>query len=312
MPAPELPEDHVPILPSPGLAGKCYSAIKNLDDPKLLAYYNKLQVNNLHNVNRSLSRIEFLKLVLNATSISLENEDITTLKNFEDLDMNAWYVKYVAYALRTGGLHGQNSYDKNGKQRFDADGNPLKIFRPNEAISRAEAAKILAEFTRSVNESLPKGSQISSFSDVSYYLPLAPYIQYAYNQCLLHGRNTIDGEPIAGKPRVFEPNSSMTLVETAKVLYNIMHFHEVISRAALPKKASLEAMEKSEMHEIPKENSSAEHPTDETIFQISATEKISENISENSLKNTPAEPKNLQPVLSVEGTTLSISDLVNP
>ena len=91
-----------------------------------------------------------------------------------------------------------------------------------------------------------------------------------------------------------------------------MHFHEVISRAALPKKASLEAMEKSEMHEIPKENSSAEHPTDETIFQISATEKISENISENSLKNTPAEPKNLQPVLSVEGTTLSISDLVNP
>lgn len=143
-------------------------------------------------------------------------------------------------------------------------------------------------------------------------MPLAPYIQYAYNQCLLHGRNTIDGEPIGGKPRVFEPNSSMTLAETAKVLYNIMHFHEVISRAALPKQTSLENGEKSEMHEIPKENSSAENPTDEPISTLSATEKISENISENSLENTPAEPKNLQPVLSIEGTTLSISDLVNP
>ena len=234
MPAPELPEDHVPILPSPGLAGKCYSAIKNLDDPKLLAYYNKLQVNNLHNVNRSLSRIEFLKLVLNATSISLENEDITTLKNFEDLDMNAWYAKYVAYALRTGGLHGQDSYDKNGKQRFDADGNPLKIFRPDDQISRAEAAKILGEFTRKIGEKLPSGDEISSFEDVTQDMSLAPYIQYAYNQCLLHGRHTIDGEPMLGKPRLFEPYSYMSLAETAKVLYNITHFQEIISSVMKP------------------------------------------------------------------------------
>ena len=169
----------MPILYAPSVEGKCYSAIKNLDDPKLLAYYSKLQVNNLRNVHRPLSRVEFLKLVLNATSVSLENEDITTLKNFEDLDMNAWYAKYVAYALRTGGLHGQDSYDKNGKQRFDADGNPLKIFRPDDQISRGEAAKILGEFTRKIGEKLPSGDAISSFDDVKQDTPLAHYVQYA-------------------------------------------------------------------------------------------------------------------------------------
>ena len=224
----------MPILYAPNVEGKCYSAIKNLDDPKLLAYYSKLQVNNLRNVHRPLSRVEFLKLVLNATSVSLENEDITTLKNFEDLDMNAWYAKYVAYALHTGGLHGQDSYDKNGKQRFDADGNPLKIFRPDDQISRGEAAKILGEFTRKIGEKLPSGDEISSFEDVKQDTPLARYVQYVYNKCLLHGRNTIDGEPIGGKPRLFEPYSYISLAETAKVLYNITHFQEIISSVMKP------------------------------------------------------------------------------
>ena len=133
-------------------------------------------------------------------------------------------------------MHGQDSYDKNGKQRFDEDGNPLKIFRPDDQISRGEAAKILGEFTRKIGEKLPSGDEISSFEDVQQDMPLARYVQYTYNQCLLHGRHTIDGEPMPGKPRLFEPYSYMSLAETAKVLYNIMHFHEVISRTALPKK----------------------------------------------------------------------------
>lgn len=260
----------MPILYAPSVEGKCFSAVKNLDDPKLLAYYDVLQVLDQNNVHRPLSRVEFLKLVLNAASVPLNNENVSTLKNFEDLDMNAWYAKYVAYALRTGGLHGQNSYDSNGNQRFDADGNPLKIFRPDDQISRAEAAKILGELTRKIGEKLPSGDEISSFEDVKQDMSLAPYIQYTYNQCLLHGRHTIDGEPIGGKPRVFEPYSYMSLAETAKVLYNITHFQEIISSG------------------------------------MKTVQNIFENVK--TLENPQKEA--LQPGISTGETTLKISDLL--
>ena len=257
----------MPILYAPSVEGKCYSAVKNLDDPKLIAYYSILQVTDLNNVHRPITRAEFLKLVLNGASVPLENEDVSTLKNFEDVDRDAWYAKYLAYTLRTGALHGQNSYDPNGKQRFDADGNPLKIFRPDDQISRGEAAKILGEFTRKIGEKLPFGDEITSFADVPQQMPLAPYIQYAYNQCLLHGRHTIDGEPMPGKPRLFEPYSYMSLAETAKVLYNITHFQEIISSVMKPVQNIFENVKTLENPQ--KEAPQPEISTGETTLKIS-------------------------------------------
>ena len=252
---------------APSVEGKCYSAVKNLDDPKLIAYYSILQVADLNNVHRPITRAEFLKFVLNAASVPLDNEDVSTLKNFEDINQNAWYAKYLAYTLRMGALHGQNSYDPDGKQRFDADGNPLKIFRPDDQISRGEAAKILGEFTRKIGEKLPFGDEITSFADIKYDMPLARYVQYAYNQCLLHGRHTIDGEPLPGKPRLFEPYSYMSLAETAKVLYNITHFQETISSVIKPVQTLLDNAKTLENPE--KSTLQPEISTGETTLKIS-------------------------------------------
>lgn len=107
--------------------------------------------------------------------------------------------------------------------------------RPNDTISRAEASKILTELMREINMPLPNREEIHTFSDVNPEETLAPYVQFAYNSCLLHGRNTLNGEPLDGKPRVFEPFDGITLAETAKVLYNITH-----SEAALAQKNGVE------------------------------------------------------------------------
>lgn len=91
------------------------------------------------------------------------------------------------------------------------------FFRPNDTITRAEAAKI---FIRAAGASIDNRSII--FSDVNIHTDtLAPYIQSAYDHCLLHGRKTYNGQPINNAPRVFEPQSAITIAETAKVLYNM-------------------------------------------------------------------------------------------
>ncbi len=74
--------------------------------------------------------------------------------------------------------------------------------------------------------SLPDTSNINTFADVINTSNLSPYIQYAYDSCLLHGRNTIDGEPVGGTERLFDPKSGITVAETAKILYNMTHSQE--------------------------------------------------------------------------------------
>ena len=125
----------------------------------------------------------------------------------------------------------------------------------------------LRKFLENLLEKLPSGDEISSFEDVKQDTPLAPYIQYAYNQCLLHGRHTIDGEPMTGKPRLFEPYSYMSLAETAKVLYNITHFQEIISSVMKPIQNIFENVKTLENPQ--KEAIQPEISTGETTLKIS-------------------------------------------
>lgn len=210
------PVEGIPLFSAPIANGQCISAVKNLDDPKLFAYYDDLKIINRKNVHRSISRVEFIKLVLNAAKLDLsEFENADNIKDFTDIDQKSWYAPYIAYMVASDTMSGQEILDENG--------NTIKIFRPNAPISRAEASKILSELVRKKDQKLPTIDEIISFEDVNPKEPLSPYIQFAYNSCLLHGRNTIDGQPIDGKPRVFEPFDRITLAETSKVLYNITH-----------------------------------------------------------------------------------------
>lgn len=215
-PTPTPVIEDTPLFSAPVIGGQCVSAVKNLDDPKLIAYYADLQVINRENLNRTITRAEFIKLVLNAGKVNLLAEtDFNSLEPFIDIDRNSWYAPFVIYMLRTKTMNGQEVTDENG--------NISKIFRPNDSISRAEASKILSELVRRSDQSLPVLEQILSFEDVLPREALSPYIQFAFDSCLLHGRNTIDGHPIDGKPRIFEPFDNITLAETSKILYNITH-----------------------------------------------------------------------------------------
>lgn len=176
---------------------KCEQNVKNLSDPRLVDYYDVLKVENKTNLDRALTRAEFLKLLLNSANVDVSNESAPT---YSDVPATHTLKNYIAYATRTNMISGQN-----GK------------FRPDDIITRAEAAKIFVNAA-----ALGLSTEIKAFADVDTKHSLAAYIQTAYDNCLLHGRKTVDGNPIT-EPRVYEPNSAITLAETAKVLYNIVH-----------------------------------------------------------------------------------------
>ncbi len=71
-----------------------------------------------------LTRAEFLKIVID--TVGWDTASATSSMTFRDVDSSAWYAPYISVALSRG-IISDTSQD----------------FRPNSAISRAEAAKIL-------------------------------------------------------------------------------------------------------------------------------------------------------------------------
>lgn len=164
-----------------------------------MAYYNDINVIDQSNLNRSLTRAEFLKLVLNAAKVDVTKESAPT---YTDVPATHTLANYIAYATRIGLVSGDNN-----------------TFRPDDTITRAEAAKI---FVKAAGINL--SSDVRTFSDVEKNHSLAVHIQTAFDNCLLNGRKTMGGETLlANGVRVYEPESYITLAETAKVLYNIVH-----------------------------------------------------------------------------------------
>ena len=175
----------------PGFAKKCDQTLTNLNDSRLTAYYNDLKVIDRSNMNRALTRAEFLKLVLNAANVDVSNEADA---KYADVPASHTLNKYIAYATRIGMVAGQN-------------GN----FRPDDKITRAEAAKV---FTNAAG--IGGAKTVNTFADVPATHSLAGYIQSAYDNCLLHGQNE-------GGKTLYKPELNITLAETGKVLYNVTH-----------------------------------------------------------------------------------------
>ena len=190
-----FPRDH---------AGKCVSFVKNLDEPKLIRFYHSiLQVPRSKDVSRDVTRAEFIRYIILASGINIKSDSNTIASLMPiDVPVDQTDMEYIAFALKYQIIHGQTD----GKNLY---------FRPNDTISRAEASKI---FIRVLG--LTPDKRDSVFVDVNTQDSLTPYIQASYDNCLLHGRHTKDGNPIDWKRR-FEPLSPITVAETAKVLYNM-------------------------------------------------------------------------------------------
>lgn len=76
-----------------------------------------------YNPNANLTRAEFLKIIINTTGwmIPTVNLDMP----FNDIPTDRWYAQYVSLALSKGMIRSSTR------------------FRPNDPITRAEAAKLL-------------------------------------------------------------------------------------------------------------------------------------------------------------------------
>lgn len=131
-------------------------------------FYGKLQVIDRSNINRFVTRAEFLKLLFHAVG-----RDASAEQEFPyyDVDESHTLGRYVSLAARIGLV--------DRTQMF---------FRPDAVLSRAEASKILIQAG-----ALPLTPYNATFDDVLLSHPMAGQIQTAYDRCILHGRHTVDG-----------------------------------------------------------------------------------------------------------------------
>ena len=170
---------------------KCDTVVKDLSDSRLALYYNNLKVIDRSNINRPLTRAEFLKLVINSANIDVSNESNAP---FADVPASHPLNKYIAYAARIG-------------QISATQGNN---FYPDAPISRAEAAKVFVNAA-----GLGESTMATTFADVSFdKTQLAGYIQSAYDNCLLHGQ-------MENGSRVYSPFRNISLGEAVKVIFNV-------------------------------------------------------------------------------------------
>ena len=170
---------------------KCDTVVKDLSDSRLALYYNNLKVIDRSNINRPLTRAEFLKLVINSANIDVSNESNAP---FADVPASHPLNKYIAYAARIG-------------QISATQGNN---FYPDAPISRAEAAKVFVNAA-----GLGESTMATTFADVSFdKIQLAGYIQSAYDNCLLHGQ-------MENGSRVYNSFRNISLGEAVKVIFNV-------------------------------------------------------------------------------------------
>lgn len=137
-----------------------------------------------------ISRAEFTKIVVGAMDISIPELSETEEILFTDVNLEDWYTPYIHAAFENEIIDGYG------------DG----TFRPNDAIGRAEAMKILLEA-----EGMDIETQfVAEFTDVVEYVWYLPYINYAVEYGIASGYG--DG--------TFGPENNLTRGEAAKIVSN--------------------------------------------------------------------------------------------
>ncbi len=178
---------------TPEVAHWAYGIINELHDKDVMNGYD----NNTVRPQNSLKRSEAVKLL---TLMFRINANSQASLSFDDLpDPEAWYMPYLRVAFERGIITG---YEDN-------------TVRPGSDINRAEA---LAVFVRTL-----KISNIATYADRdvpfvdvekgSWYYP---FVAFAYETDIVQGME--ETQPDGSKVRFFNPSSSITRAEFAKLL----------------------------------------------------------------------------------------------
>lgn len=138
---------------------------------------------------RAVTRGEFTKMLVMATG--LMDEDGIYSHPFDDVDSTRYYDKYIGCAFTMGIVHGDGG----------------KIFRPNDPITRAEAAKMVAEAA-----GLGESAEKPEFSDTNPYAWYAGYVQSLVKAGVVNGYS--DG--------TYKPRGTLARNESVKMLVLIM------------------------------------------------------------------------------------------
>jgi len=127
---PTIPEPVYPLTPilSFDIKQQCADEVKNVDDPRLIAYYPSLGLADQHKSDRKVTRAEFIMLLLKAAKVDVKSTvEHPMIENpYTDLPKYSITNKYILRATELGLITGKNG-----------------IIRPKDIISRGEIAKIL-------------------------------------------------------------------------------------------------------------------------------------------------------------------------
>ncbi|RAP73188.1 alpha-amylase [Paenibacillus montanisoli] len=142
--------------------------------------------------SRSVTRAEFAALLVRALDLKAANP-----ASFADVASDAWYAEAIAAAAEAGLVHGRSA----------------SLFAPNETITREEMAVMLMRAYEAKNGKTEGGHAELSFNDAAAISGWArDAVKGAVKLGFLNGK---DGG-------VFDPQSSTTRAESAKVIYKLL------------------------------------------------------------------------------------------
>jgi len=141
-----------------------------------------------------ITRAELAKMILKARKVKVSTSSLKI--TFKDVSKKAWYAPYVVKAKEQGLIAGYG------------DGS----FRPNQAVSRAEALKIILL----AYDVFMDTAYRPVFKDVAEDDWSAAYIMKANQMGIVDGYS---GDK-------FKPNNQLTRAEAAKIIYEMMQIYE--------------------------------------------------------------------------------------
>ncbi len=180
-------------IESPVLLAKSFIDVSSIGKERIFAEYankNKIITANARGEfrpNAFLNRAEAVKAILTANKIKL----IPAKKDFQDVNRNDWFAKYVSTAFEKGLISGY----------------PGNYFKPANTITKAEFLK-MALLAKGIK---PRDTKFSPYRDVPADSWYEPYFSFARNNGLLkpdsHG--------------YINPNKPISRIEAAQILYEL-------------------------------------------------------------------------------------------
>lgn len=137
--------------------------------------------------HRSVTRAEFVKML--ARSLSCQYEFLGKETQFSDVAADTWYAEYIRFAVEKGWINGYS------------DG----TFRPNNPITRDEAAKILS---RAIGLEIDAQAR-APFVDIEQNSEFSPYIESLRQKGIMRGRSD----------EIFAPKDHIPRTETTRIIY---------------------------------------------------------------------------------------------